>query len=253
MDTLQPRAAALVTRSTTSIVDVSEPGARKTGCKDGPVRHLEAVVFDLGETLVDETRQWSEWADWLGVSTFTLFAAMGAAIGDRRHHLDAFEAIRPDFDLAAERAEREAAGRPWRLGSEDLYPDAVPSLDALSEAGFRIGIVGNQPAAVESMLPEIHSRADVVGSSGSWGVEKPDPAFFERVIAEMGCPAAVIAYVGDRLDNDVLPAIAAGMTGIHLRRGPWGVIQAGWPEAAAATASVADLRELVGIVSICRQ
>jgi FMN phosphatase YigB (HAD superfamily) len=209
------------------------------------VQAIEAVVLDLGETLVDETRQWSEWAAWLGVSTFTLFGAMGAAIADRRHHLDAFEAIRPGFDLAVERAEQESAGCPWRLGSDDLYPDAVPCLDALRELGLRIGIVGNQPAAVESMLPEIHSRADVVGSSGSWGVEKPDPAFFERVIAEMDCPAAAIAYVGDRLDNDVLPAIAAGMAGIHLRRGPWGVIQAGWPEAAAATASVAVLHELV--------
>lgn len=212
------------------------------------MQHLEAVVFDLGETLVDETRQWTEWADWLGVSTFTLLGAMGAAIAERRHHLEAFEAIRPGFDLDSERAEREAAGCPWRLGSDDLYLDAVPCLDALRHAGCRIGIVGNQPAAVESMLPEIHSRADVVGSSGSWGVEKPDPAFFERVIAEMGCPAAVIAYVGDRLDNDVLPAIAAGMTGIHLRRGPWGFIQARWPEASAATASVADLNELVGIL-----
>ena len=92
------------------------------------MRHLESVVFDLGETLVDETRQWSEWADWLGVSTFTLFGAMGAAIAGRRHHLDAFETIRPGFDLDVERAGREAAGRPWRLGSEDLYPDAVPCL-----------------------------------------------------------------------------------------------------------------------------
>lgn len=65
-------------------------------CEDELVRHLESVVFDLGETPVDETRQWSEWADWLGVSTFTLFGAMGAAIADRRHHLEAF-VNRPGF------------------------------------------------------------------------------------------------------------------------------------------------------------
>jgi FMN phosphatase YigB (HAD superfamily) len=35
----------------------------------------------------------------------------------------------------------------------------------------------------------------------------------------------MIAYVGDRADNDVGPAIAAGMVGVHIRRGPWGHLQ----------------------------
>ena len=36
---------------------------------------------------------------------------------------------------------------------------------------------------------------------------------------------AVFFDVGDRLDNDVIPAARAGMAGIFLRRGPWAVIQ----------------------------
>jgi FMN phosphatase YigB (HAD superfamily) len=28
---------------------------------------IKAVCFDLGETLIDETRMWSEWAAYLGV------------------------------------------------------------------------------------------------------------------------------------------------------------------------------------------
>jgi FMN phosphatase YigB (HAD superfamily) len=74
--------------------------------------------------------------------------------------------------------------------------------------------------------------ADVVGSSERWGVAKPDPAFFQRLIAEAGCAPDEILYVGDRVDNDVLPALAAGLQAIHLARGPWGVVQARWPEAA---------------------
>ncbi len=38
---------------------------------------MKAVVFDVGETLVDETRYWDEWADWLGVPRFTFFAVLG--------------------------------------------------------------------------------------------------------------------------------------------------------------------------------
>jgi FMN phosphatase YigB (HAD superfamily) len=66
-------------------------------------------------------------------------------------------------------------------------------------------------------------------------VEKPSAAFFERVAAEIGLDAEVIAYVGDRVDNDVLPAMRAGMVGVFLVRGPWALLQQSWPEAAQAS------------------
>jgi HAD superfamily hydrolase (TIGR01549 family) len=202
---------------------------------------VEAVVFDLGETLVDEGRGWTAWAEWLGVRPFDLFAALGAVIERRQDHRMAFELLRPGFDLERERAAKEAAGRPWGFDASDLYPDAIPCLEQLRAAGLRIGVVGNQPVAVESMLEELHGLADVVGSSGRWGVEKPSPAFFERVVAEVGLDPSAIAYVGDRLDNDVLPAMALGMVGVFLVRGPWAVVQRSWPEAAQASLTVDSL------------
>src|SRR5215213_2997322 len=171
---------------------------------------VQAVVFDLGETLVDESRGWAAWADWLGVRPFDLFAALGATIERREDHRRALELVKPGLDFERERAAKEAQGTPWGFDASDLHPDAVPCLEQLRAAGLRIGIVGNQPAVVESMVPELHGRVDLVGSSGRWGVEKPSPAFFERVVAEVGLPAGTIAYLGDRLDNDVLPAMALG-------------------------------------------
>jgi FMN phosphatase YigB (HAD superfamily) len=91
------------------------------------------------------------------------------------------------------------------------------------------------------MLEELHGLADVVGSSGRWGIEKPSPAFFERVVAEVGLDPAAIAYVGDRLDNDVLPAQRLGMVGVFLVRGPWALVQQSWPEAAQADLTVDSL------------
>lgn len=207
---------------------------------------VQAVVFDLGETLVDESRGWTAWAEWLGVRPFDLFAALGVVIERRQDHRRAFELLRPGFDLERERTAKEAAGRPWGFDASDLYPDAVPCVEQLSAAGMRIGIVGNQPAVVESMLPELHGLADVVGSSGRWGLEKPSPAFFERVVAEVGLAPEAIAYVGDRLDNDVLPATALGMVGVFVVRGPWGLVQQSWPEAARATLTVGTLDGLAG-------
>jgi len=199
------------------------------------------VVFDLGETLVDETRNWETWADWLGVRPFDLFAVLGAVIARRQDHRMAFELLRPGFDLERERAALDASGRRWGFDASDLYPDAVPCLQQLRAAGLRIGIVGNQPAVVESMLEDLHGLADVVGSSGRWGVEKPSPAFFERVVAEVGLEPGGIAYVGDRLDNDVLPAQRLGMVGVFLVRGPWALVQRSWPEAADASLTLDSL------------
>ena len=89
---------------------------------------------------------------------------------------------------------------------------------------------------------------DFVATSSDWGVAKPDPAFFARLVAELGLDAGSIAYVGDRVDYDIVPAAAAGLFAVHLRRGPWGIIQAAWPEAAVASARAGDLDEAVDAI-----
>ncbi|MGH9006167.1 MAG: HAD family hydrolase, partial [Acidimicrobiales bacterium] len=54
-----------------------------------------------------------------------------------------------------------------------------------------------------------------------------------------------VAYVGDRLDNDVLPAKAAGMFAVFIRRGPWGHLHARRAEAACADVRIDSLAELI--------
>jgi FMN phosphatase YigB (HAD superfamily) len=89
-----------------------------------------------------------------------------------------------------------------------------------------VGIVGNQTEALERWARESELPADVISSSASLGVKKPDPVFFERVVELAGCDSpGEVAYVRDRVDNDVLPAAAAGLIAVHLRRGPWGRLQ----------------------------
>ena len=39
-----------------------------------------------------------------------------------------------------------------------------------------------------------------------------------------GFDAPDVMYVGDRVDNDVAPALAFGMAAVHIRRGPWGYL-----------------------------
>ena len=72
---------------------------------------IRAVVFDVGETLVDETRAWGAWADWMGVPRFTFFAVYGAVIARGWHHRRVFQEIDPTFDFDAERRDRDLPRR----------------------------------------------------------------------------------------------------------------------------------------------
>jgi HAD superfamily hydrolase (TIGR01549 family) len=205
---------------------------------------LRAVVFDVGETLIDETRIWASWADWFGVPHLTLFGVLGGLIARGDDFRRLFEIFRPDSSFRQEREARIAAGREFWPDATDLYPDAAPCLAALRAVGYRVGIAGNQPEGAEAVLHKMGLDVDMVASSHRWGVEKPSPRFFDRVVEEMGVGAGKIAYVGDRVDNDVLPAVRAGMIGVFLRRGPWGYLHADLPEASQAHLRLDSLADL---------
>ena len=201
-------------------------------------------MFDVGETLVDETRAWGTWADWLGVPRLTLFAILGGVVERGEDHRRAFEIAKPGIDLRAEVLRPRAEGREYRLTAADLYADVVPALTGLHAAGYRLGVAANQPITTEQMVAGIDVPLDLIASSDRWGVAKPDSRFFERIATELALEPGRIAYVGDRVDNDVAPAAAAGMIAIHIRRGPWGYAHAGRASAAGAIATIESLADL---------
>jgi HAD superfamily hydrolase (TIGR01549 family) len=207
---------------------------------------VKAIFFDVGETLVAETRMWQGAAASLGVSNLEFFAALGALIERREDHRKIFEWFgRPGTDIISVGRERVAAGEASDFLEQDLYADAVPALSALREAGFYVGIAANQPSERETTLNGWKLPVDVVGTSQSWGVAKPSPQFFQRMAEVAGVEPHEVMYVGDRVDNDVIPAVEAGMTAVLLRRGPWGVIQCRWLDAERAHLAIDSLEELV--------
>jgi FMN phosphatase YigB (HAD superfamily) len=158
---------------------------------------VTVVVFDVGETLVDEAVTRARWE------------AEGSAVA-------------PPFE------------------DRDLHSDALPCLAALRERGLRLGAAGNMRAVHEDFL---RAHVDFVGSSERWGVEKPTAGFFERVVEEAGAQAEQILYVGDRIDNDVAPALAAGLHAVRVRRGAHAHVES--PSGVSTISSLAELPEAI--------
>jgi FMN phosphatase YigB (HAD superfamily) len=189
---------------------------------------VEVVVFDVGETLIDETNAWQLAAETVGVPAFTVMGVLGGLAARGRHHSDVWDIL----GVPPPRAQFAAA---------DFYPDALPCLERLRTL-YWVGAVGNTGTEVEELLRPL---VDFVGSSRGWGVEKPAAGFFERLAQEAKMEPAKIAYVGDRVDNDIVPALAAGMVAVHIRRGPWGHLHDP-PEGAL---SIRSLDELPGVLA----
>ncbi|HEY3921296.1 MAG TPA: HAD family hydrolase [Gaiellaceae bacterium] len=191
---------------------------------------VTAVVLDVGETLADETRPWSLTADAVGVPRFTFFGVLGGLAERGEPHRNVYEVLGVE----------SRPGLPFEEG--DLYPDARACLRELRRRGYQVGIAGN---AVSAAYAGLALDADFIASSAEWGVEKPSPLFFARVAEVCGCPPEKIAYVGDRVDNDVTPALAAGMVAVHIRRGPWGHLHTPPSEALC----IRSLDELPGVLA----
>jgi HAD superfamily hydrolase (TIGR01662 family) len=210
---------------------------------------INAVVFDVGETLVDETREYGTWADWLGIPRHTFSSVFGAVIALGMDYREAFQYFQPDFNLEDERARRAAAGKPETFGESDLYPDARPALEALRAMGVWVGIAGNQTSRAGEILRKLDLPADLIATSDDWKASKPDASFFHALLRATPSEPDQIVYVGDRLDNDLKPAKSAGMRTAFIRRGPWGYIWERNPEMSKwADWQITTLTELPSLV-----
>jgi FMN phosphatase YigB (HAD superfamily) len=190
---------------------------------------VNVIAFDVGETLIDETGMWERAADAAGVPRFTLMGVLGGLAARGAHHDDVWSILGVAHPAAT-----------WE--PRDWYPDALPAIEALRAGGHRVWAAGNTPLETEEQL---RPHVDFVGSAARWGVSKPAPEFFACLVEEAGSPPEKIAYVGDRVDNDVLPALAAGLVAVHIRRGPWGLLH----ETPAGAIEIRSLGELPAVLA----
>jgi HAD superfamily hydrolase (TIGR01549 family) len=210
-----------------------------TNRTSGRPRRVRAVFFDVGETLVDEERWWRELCERSGLQPHVVWTALGVTIARGEEH---------DALWGRLGVERPQGWEELTYSVDDLYPDATACLVQMRDLGLFVGIVGNQTHALEEWARASLLPADLVSSSASLGVRKPDSRFFERIVELAGAAADEVAYVGDRVDNDIVPALAAGLVAVHARRGPWGRLQE-TPPGALAVDDLASLPQALASIT----
>lgn len=109
----------------------------------------------------------------------------------------------------------------WSNPPEALHDDVRPCLEALTSAGYRLGVIANQPSEVRRAMvrDRLTGYFGFLGVSDDLGLEKPDPRIFAHALEEIGAEPSACVMVGDRLDYDVRPAKAAGMRAVWVLRG----------------------------------
>jgi FMN phosphatase YigB (HAD superfamily) len=108
----------------------------------------------------------------------------------------------------------------WVHPKGTMYSDVLPFFDALA-GRVKIGILANQEATVIRSLERdgLSGFIDVWGVSAVVGYEKPSPELFTWCLARAGTEAADTAHIGNRLDTDVRPAHALGLSTVWVLRG----------------------------------
>lgn len=171
------------------------------------------IFVDVGSTLVDETEAYNHRARDMIVGTNITFKEFDdMRIVFARQGLDGnSEAIR-HFGLTK---------TPWHSEDEVPYPDACDTLTELKARGYRLGIIANQNPGLEKRLEDwgLRQYFDVIASSAEIGYAKPEREIFEKAFEMAGCTADESVMVGDRLDNDMLPAKEIGMKTVWIRTG----------------------------------
>lgn len=123
----------------------------------------------------------------------------------------------------ARAAERFGVKMPaWHTEMERLYPDARPCLNKLHQH-YSLGIIANQPPGTRERLHRhgILQFFDLIVASAEEGLSKPDRRIFETALQKSGCAPDQAVMIGDRIDNDILPARQLGIHTVWVRQGFW--------------------------------
>ena len=226
---------------------------------------VKFIFFDIGDVLFDENAQ----HQWLFHQLLLTLRAHGKQVlwddfNDTRKRLTALgpnpeAAIKGSLahycmnDSETEvlwqeaRSQYQEMRKPRPFGQ--LLDGITPVLLNLKQ-DFQLGIIANQHPPVSQAIADygIAGLFDVIIISEIVHLFKPDPAIFQAGLDQAGIAPQEAVFVGDRPDNDVGPAKAAGMKTVRFKRGMQYTLYNPTDPALTADETVEDVRELVATV-----
>jgi putative hydrolase of the HAD superfamily len=148
------------------------------------------------------------------------------------HHLDGSDTERLERlrDRCADEMRRalgiaeldHATARRVMLGALEFtaYDDVLPALQELRDREVAVVIASNWDCSLPDWLRPTGILELVAGlvTSAEVGAAKPNPRVFERALAVAGVEPGEALHVGDKVDNDVEGAAAAGVRAVLLQR-----------------------------------
>lgn len=176
------------------------------------MQNTKWLFFDLGSTLIDESECIKKRCD----------------VIIKNNNLDKDEfyskvkecAITDSCAVKVAAAYYGAEMPRWYGGLERLYPNTENVLEKLSQK-YKLGIIANQVAGTQERIDNwgIGKYFDVVVASAEAGCSKPDLKIFNNALEQANCKSNEAVMIGDRLDNDIVPAKQLGMKTVWVRQG----------------------------------
>lgn len=175
--------------------------------------NIKWVFFDVGSTIVDETKAYDHRIWDMIENTDITFSSFDAK---------RIELAKKGFDGNSEAIKYYGLNKtPWHSEDEIPFDDSLETLKLLKSRGYNLGIIANQAIGIEHRFKVwgLLKYFDIVASSAELGVAKPDKLIFEKAFELAGCGPENSVMVGDRLDNDIIPAKDLGMKTVWIRKG----------------------------------
>ena len=206
---------------------------------------IKTIFFDVGYTLVNEDAVWkkrckdqaaTDEAKKLGLTAENIYHEIEKAT---------IEGL-PQFRTVIERFNFSSMV-PYHHELETMYEDAPQVLNALSQK-YELGVIANQADGLRERLEGFGILKYFKYVISSWNVKvlKPDIRIFEHALKTAECQPQDAVMIGDRIDNDTVPAQSLGMKGVWIKQG-FGKLQTALAASNPPDYEVDNLMELLKI------
>ena len=208
---------------------------------------MKVLFFDVGYTLVNEDAVWE--ARCREQAQTNEAKKLGLSATDIYHEIEiASIARKPQFRTLIDKYNfKEVA--PYCTELEKLYDESPAVIQALFQK-YELGIIANQLDGLKERLQafDLLQYFKYIISSWDLKVMKPDIRIFEYALDKANCSPQETCMIGDRLDNDILPAKSLGMKTVWIKQG-FGALQKPLSKSEEPDYTINNLTELLKIFS----